>query len=51
MMDEIVRAHDKPTATLIMDHEYIQNWVAQIEATVGELADATPGAQNWRNWG
>lgn len=46
MMDEIVRAHSKPTATMSVDHEYIQDYIAQIEATARELADATPGAEN-----
>ena len=46
MMDEIVRAHGKPTATMSIDHEYIQNYVAQIDATAMALASATPGSQN-----
>lgn len=44
VMDELVRVHGKPTATMSIDHEYIQDYIAQIEATASELANATPGS-------
>jgi uncharacterized protein (DUF2249 family)/iron-sulfur cluster repair protein YtfE (RIC family) len=46
VMDEIVRAHGKPTATMSVDHEYIQNYIAEIETTAAALAAASPDAQN-----
>lgn len=45
VMDEIVRARGKATATMSIDHEYIQNYVAEIEAAARALADATPDAE------
>jgi uncharacterized protein (DUF2249 family) len=46
VMDELVRVHGKPTATMSIDHEYIQDYIAQIEATAVELANAAPDGQN-----
>ena len=46
VMDEIVRAHGKPTATMSIDHEYIQDYVAQIQAAAAALAQAAPASQN-----
>ena len=46
MIDEIVRAHGKPTATMSIDHEYIQHYVAEIEATANELVNTAPEAQS-----
>lgn len=46
LMDELVRAHGKPTATMSIDHEYFQNYIAQIEATTAALAGAAPEEQN-----
>lgn len=46
IVDDLVRAHGKPTATMRVDHEYIQNYVAQIEATAREYAHAAPAQQN-----
>ncbi|MCC7165256.1 MAG: DUF2249 domain-containing protein [Anaerolineae bacterium] len=46
LMDELVRAHGKPTATMSVDHEYIQEYVSQIEATTAKLKNATPDEQN-----
>lgn len=46
LMDEIVRAHGKPTATMSMDHEYIQDYTVRIEAAAIALAGAAPDTQN-----
>lgn len=46
LVDDLVRAHGKPTATMSIDHEYIQNYIAQIEAAANALAHAAPDAQS-----
>jgi uncharacterized protein (DUF2249 family) len=46
VMDDLVRAHGKPTATMRVDHEYIQNYIAEIQMTAAALAAAAPDAQN-----
>lgn len=45
IMDELVRAHGEPTATMRVDHEYIQNYVALIDAVAREFADVAPDKQ------
>ncbi len=46
IVDELVRAHGKPTDTMRVDHKYIESYVAQIEATAREFAGAAPDKQN-----
>ena len=43
LVDELVRKHGKPTATMTVDHEFIAGYVARIEQTTRALADATNG--------
>lgn len=45
LVDDLVRAHGKPTATMRVDHEYIQDYVTQIEAAADELAHTAPDKQ------
>lgn len=45
VMDELVRAQGKPTATMSIDHEYIQSYILQVQATANELGAAAPDAQ------
>lgn len=46
IVDDLVRAHGKPTSTMRVDHKYIQDYVAQIEAAAREYGDAAPAQQN-----
>jgi uncharacterized protein (DUF2249 family)/iron-sulfur cluster repair protein YtfE (RIC family) len=39
--DQLVRSHGRPTATMMVDHEFIRNYIAKIEETAGELARAS----------
>ncbi len=48
LADELVRKHGKPTATMMVDHEFITDYVARIERTTSELAAAADGAQRTR---
>ncbi len=43
MADQLVRDHGKPTATMMVDHEFIRDYIAKIEQTAGELAAASDG--------
>lgn len=45
LMDEIVRAHGKPTATMSIDHEYVKEYIARIAAAAQKLATAPPDRQ------
>jgi uncharacterized protein (DUF2249 family)/hemerythrin-like domain-containing protein len=44
VMDEIVRAHGKPTETMQIDHEYIKNYIARIEEVAAQPSAAVPEA-------
>lgn len=46
LMDEIVRAHGKPTATMSVDHEYITGYIEQIQLVSNQLARLAPDAQS-----
>jgi len=41
LVDTVVRKHGRPTATMIVDHEFITDYVAQIEETSRQLASPT----------
>jgi hemerythrin-like domain-containing protein len=45
LVDTLVRKHGKPTATMMVDHEFIADYVANIEETSRRLANATYGDQ------
>lgn len=45
LMDEIVRAHGKPTATMSVDHEYISGYIDQIGLLSNALGTQAPDAQ------
>ncbi len=45
VMDEIVRAHGKPTATMSVDHEYLTGYIEQIQLVASELGRLAPDAQ------
>ena len=40
LVDELVRNHGRPTATMMVDHEFITDYVSKIEQTTSELATA-----------
>jgi uncharacterized protein (DUF2249 family) len=42
-VDNLVREHGRPTATMSVDHEFIADYVARIERTACELGSATDG--------
>ncbi|MCC7163673.1 MAG: DUF2249 domain-containing protein [Anaerolineae bacterium] len=44
-MDEIIRAHGKPTATMTVDHEYLTGYIEQIQLVSKELGRLAPDAQ------
>lgn len=44
-MDEILRAHGKPTATMSVDHEYISGYIEQIQLISNALERQAPDAQ------
>lgn len=43
LVDELVRKHARPTATMTVDHEFIADYVVRIERTTRELAGAANG--------
>ncbi len=43
IVDELVRRYGRATATMIIDHEFINNYVTRIAEVVRELATATNG--------
>jgi uncharacterized protein (DUF2249 family) len=45
MVDTLVRKHGKPTATMMVDHEFIRDYVTQIEKLSRRLASAVCGDQ------
>lgn len=42
LMDELIRKHGKASATMSVDHEYIQNYVKQIADATSALETANP---------
>jgi hemerythrin-like domain-containing protein len=44
-VDPLVNEYGRPTATMMVDHEHIKDYVAQIEATAQALTTATPDAR------
>jgi uncharacterized protein (DUF2249 family) len=38
LVDDLVRDHGRPTATMMVDHEFITDYVSRIEQTTSELA-------------
>lgn len=47
LVDGLVRQHERPTATMTIDHEFIDDYVTKIEATTRQIAAAT-GAERSR---
>lgn len=45
LMDDILRAHGKPTATMSVDHEYLTGYIEQIQQVANELGRLAPDAQ------
>ena len=45
IVDTLVRKYGKPTATMMVDHEFIVDYVAKIEEAVRRLADGACGHQ------
>jgi uncharacterized protein (DUF2249 family) len=45
LVDNLVRKHGRPTATMMVDHEFIADYVAKIEEVSRQLAGATYGDQ------
>jgi uncharacterized protein (DUF2249 family)/DUF438 domain-containing protein len=43
LMDDLVRQHGSPTATMSVDHEFIEDYVRQIEETSAALASSKNG--------
>jgi uncharacterized protein (DUF2249 family) len=43
LVDDLVRRHGRPTATMLVDHEFINDYVTKIEAVTRQLATATNG--------
>jgi uncharacterized protein (DUF2249 family) len=43
LVDGLVQQHGRPTATMIVDHEFINNYVTKIETITRQLASATDG--------
>lgn len=41
LVDTLLRKHGKPTATMVVDHEFIADYVAKIEEVSRRLANAT----------
>ncbi len=48
LVDALVRKYGKPTATMMVDHEFITDYVAKIEDVSRRLASATAGDQRER---
>ncbi|PZR94781.1 MAG: hypothetical protein DLM69_12190 [Candidatus Chloroheliales bacterium] len=44
-VDPLVKEYGRPTATMMVDHEYIKRYIAQIAAAVQALATAAPDAR------
>jgi hemerythrin-like domain-containing protein len=44
-VDPLVKEYGRSTATMIVDHEHIKDYIAQIEATAQALATAAPDAR------
>src|SRR5262245_60730980 len=45
-VDPLIKAHSSATATMSIDHEYIENYVREIEAATQSLENATNGNQS-----
>lgn len=45
LVDTLLRKHGKPTATMMIDHEFIRNYVAKIEDLSRRIAGAANGEQ------
>lgn len=43
LIDTLVHDHGRPTATMLIDHEYINDYVTKIERTARDLAKASSG--------
>ncbi len=43
LMDKLVREHGKPTATMSVDHEFVQKYIQQIDETAAALAATKNG--------
>jgi hemerythrin-like domain-containing protein len=43
LVDHLVRRNGRPTATMMVDHEFINDYVTKIEAVTRQLATATNG--------
>ncbi len=43
VVDDLVRDHARPTATMSIDHEYVSNYIKQIEETTRSLAETKNG--------
>ena len=48
LVDSLARKHGRPTATMMVDHEFIADYVSKIEETSRSLADATYGDERGR---
>ncbi|HLH78610.1 MAG TPA: hemerythrin domain-containing protein [Candidatus Binataceae bacterium] len=48
LVDTLVQKYGKPTATMVVDHEFIAAYVAKIEKVAQELASATARDQRGR---
>lgn len=46
LVDTLVRRYGKPTTTMIVDHEFITDYIAKIERTTLELATANNGERS-----
>jgi uncharacterized protein (DUF2249 family) len=46
LVDSLVRHHGRPTATMIVDHEFINDYVRKIEAITRELGMAADGERS-----
>ncbi len=48
LVDDLVRNHGRPTATMMIDHEFITDYVSRIEQTTSELATEADGERRTR---
>jgi iron-sulfur cluster repair protein YtfE (RIC family) len=48
LVDDLVRDHGRPTATMMVDHEFITDYVSRIEQTTSELATAVDAERRAR---
>jgi uncharacterized protein (DUF2249 family) len=46
LVDGLLREHGRPTATMIVDHEFINDYVARIETITRQLVTATDGERS-----